>query len=332
MARNILLIVSYFWLSYSTLPAQTLISGQVFSAKDSLPLSGASVYFDGTSIGISTLDDGTFRISKDPDIISVLIIQALGYNTHFVQNPEKSEIGKIYLIESRESLDEVHLETDPWSRKKKLEIFKKEFLGTDVAALKSRIKNEEDIKLRYIPSNQTLVAYADAPLKIINRFLGYEVTYNLTDFKAEFSTSGGLRLTTMVYYEGYSLFKEIRKKPSKRSLKNRDKAFKGSSLHFMRSLARQELTENGFRIFHKGFEVPPYAHFRITNKDELKEIEILQEKLTLVYEPLVQSAIQAEGKFFIDVYGNYTPPQIVLFSGEMSKARIAGLLPINYNF
>src|SRR5690606_24559386 len=241
MARNILLIVSYFWLSYSTLPAQTLISGQVFSAKDSLPLSGASVYFDGTSIGISTLDDGTFRISKDPDIISVLIIQALGYNTHFVQNPEKSEIGKIYLIEGRESLNEIHLETDPWSRKKKLEIFKKEFLGTDVAALKSRIKNEEDIKLRYIPSNQTLVAYADAPLKIINRFLGYEVTYNLTDFKAEFSTSGGLRLTTMVYYEGYSLFKEIRKKPSKRSLKNRDKAFKGSSLHFMRSLARQEL-------------------------------------------------------------------------------------------
>src|SRR5690606_12074021 len=205
-------------------------------------------------------------------------------------------------------------------------------LGTDVAALKSRIKNEEDIKLRYIPSNQTLVAYADAPLKIINRFLGYEVTYNLTDFKAEFSTSGGLRLTTMVYYEGYSLFKEIRKKPSKRSLNNRGKAYKGSSLHFMRSLARQELSENGFRIFHKSFEVPPYAHFRINDKGELKEIEILLEKLVVVYEPLVQSAIQAEGKFFIDVYGNYTPPQIVLFSGKMSKARIAGLLPLNYNF
>lgn len=333
MRSRFFLIVISLLFSGNYVYGQTKLSGQVLSLGDSLPVTGASVYFDGTSIGVSTRDDGTFQIVANSAITSVLIIQALGYKTVFVPNPGDSrDLGKIFLHETTESLDVVHLETDPWNRQKKLEIFRREFLGNDKAALQCRIKNEEVIKLRYIPSTQTLVAYADAPLKILNRSLGYEVTYNLTEFKAEFSTSGGLRLTSMVYYEGFSLFEDLRKKPSKRHIKNREAAFKGSSLHFMRSLASQELMENGFRIFHKGFEVPPYGHFKIKDHGELSEIEILQQKLIVVYEPLVQSAIQAEGKFFIDVYGNYTPPQKVFFSGEMSKARTANLLPLNYNF
>lgn len=333
MHQIIVFIACCFLLCGISTYGQTQLKGQVLSAVDSLPLPGASVYFDGTSLGVSTREDGTFQISANSNISSVLIIQALGFKTYFVQNPTASkELGRIFLMESQESLDEVHLETDPWSRQKKMEIFRREFLGKDKAALQCRITNEEVIKLRYIPSSQTLVAYADAPLKIVNRFLGYKVTYNLTDFKAEFSTATGLRHTTLVYYEGFSLFTEIKKKPSKRFLKNREATFKGSSLHFMRSLASSELSENGFRIFHKGFEVPPYAQFRITDHGEIKEVELLQEKLTIVFEPLVQSAIHSEGKFYIDVHGNYTPPQNVLFSGEMSKARTSGLLPLNYNF
>ena len=333
MHQIIIFIVSCFLVGCVSSYGQTQLSGQVLSAVDSLPLPGASVYFDGTSIGVSTRDDGTFQISTNSSLTSVLIIQALGFKTYFVQNPgDSKDLGEIFLIESQESLDEVHLETDPWSRKKKMEIFKREFLGKDKAALQCRIVNEEVVKLRYIPSTQTLVAFAEVPLKIVNRFLGYEVTYNLTEFKAEFSTASGLRLTSMVYYEGFSLFEEIRKKPSKRFLKNREVTFQGSSLHFMRSLANSELSENGFRIFHKGFEVPPYAHFKITDHGEIKEVELLQEKITIVFEPLVQSAIQAEGNFFIDIFGNYTPAQKVLFSGEMSKARTAELLPLNYNF
>ena len=315
-----------------SLHAQVRIEGRVMSANDSLPIPGASVYFDGTSIGVSSGDDGLFSINTENKISSPLIIAALGYRTRILPNEmEKAQSGIIYLEETQESLGEVHLETDPWSRQKKLDIFRREFLGNDRAALQCQIKNEEALDLRYIPSTQTLVAFSDEPLKIINRYLGYEITYNLTDFKAEFSTASGLRLTTMVYYEGYSFFKELRKKPSARFLSNREKAFKGSSLHFMRSLASQQLVENNFRIFYKSYEVLPYSYFRLNPGNDLVEVDLLGEKIILVYEPLVQSVIQADGKFYIDKYGNYTPPQNVLFSGEMSKSRVAQMLPLNYN-
>lgn len=313
--------------------AQTLISGKILNAIDSLPIPGASIYFDGTSIGVSSADDGQFSIKAENSITSVLIINALGYKTRFIQDHEGNRnLGIIYLEESQESLGEVHLETDPWSRQKKLDIFRREFLGNSRAALQCKIMNEEVINLRYIPSTETLVAFADEPLKIENRFLGYKVTYNLTNFKAEFSSgTSGLRFTKIVYYEGYSFFEELRKRPRRRFLKNREETFDGSYLHFMRSLASKKLSENGFRIFHDKFEVLPYTYFNITPYGDLTEVELLKESLTIVYGPLIQSAIHAEGKFYIDINGNFTPPQNVMFSGKMSNSRVAGMLPLNFN-
>lgn len=325
-------IFLFIFICTSSLPAQIQLSGQIRSATDSLPIPGAAVYFDGTSIGTATGDDGLFSIKAKNTITSSLIINALGYKTRIFTNPmENSNPGIILMEESQESLGIVHLETDPWSREKKLQIFRKEFLGNSPGALKCKIKNEDVLNLRYIPSIETLVASADEPLQIINRHLGYEVTYNLTDFKAEFSTTSGLRLTSMVYYEGYSFYEELNKKRRKRYLKNRENIYKGSSLHFMRSLSSQKISENGFRIFLKGWEVLPYSYFKIRDFEEITEVELLAEKLTLVYGPLLQSDIQAKGKFYIDRHGNFTPPQNVLFSGEMSKSRVAEMLPLNYN-
>lgn len=328
-------ILPLFILACSVIPgiAQTVMTGKVLSATDSLPISGASIYFDGTSIGVSSGDDGSFRIKNEDNISSVLIINALGYKTHLIQDHlEKSDLGSVFLEEALETLGEVHLETDPWSRQKKLNIFRREFLGHTRASLQCKIQNEDAITLRYIPSRETLIAYADEPLDIVNKYLGYQLTYNLTDFKVEFSTgSSGLQFPQVVYYEGFSFFEELRKKPSRRFLKNREETFKGSSLHFMRSLATRKLTENGFRIFYDKFEVLPYTYFRINPMRDLTEVEILKDKLSIVYGPLTQSAIHGEGKFYIDNNGNFTPPQNVMFSGMMGVSRVAGMLPLNYN-
>jgi hypothetical protein len=135
----------------------------------------------------------------------------------------------------------------------------------------------------------------------------------------------------LVYYEGYSFFEELSEKPRRRYLKNRENTYNGSSLHFMRSLANRKLAENGFRIFHEKFEVLPYAHFMINPIDDITRVEVLKEKLTIVYSPLIQSALHTTGVFYIDSNGNFSPPQNVMFSGEMSKSRVAGMLPLNYN-
>lgn len=327
----IILLIGLISKSYS----QETLRGIVYSLKDSTAIVGASVYFDGTNIGVSTDTEGKFQIIKSGGITSPLIISSLGYNTYVLtgisHNPDTTL--KIFLGESTEPLDEVFIETDPWTRKRKLGVFRREFLGNTLDAALSKIKNEDAVKLRYIPSKNILLAYAEEPLIIKNKHLGYEVKYNLENFKVEFSTgTSGLRLVHLVYYEGYTFFSELRKSPSKKHLKNRDQAYKGSSLHFMRSLSSKKLHENGFRIFHEKFEVPPYQLFDIENSDELTQIKLLEKKITILYGDINQSLIVAEDIFFIDQWGNHTPPTKVIFGGDMGKSRIARTLPTNYGF
>lgn len=323
----------FIFICSTSLQAQLNISGKIISAKDSQPITGAAVYFDGTSIGVATDIDGLFSITTKNNITSALIINALGYKTHIVKNPwENPENGVILLEESLESLGEVHLkaETDPWSSERKLDIFRKEFLGKTPMALQCRIENEDVITLRYIPSSKTLVASASEPIKITNKYLGYEVTYNLTDFKVEFGWEDGTQFTEKVYFEGSSFFEELNANPLPRFLRHREKIYKGSHLHFMRSLATKKLHENGFRLSTAITEVLPYAFFQITPDAGLTEIKLLKDKLWISY-GLQKSAIHANGTFYIDRHGNFTPPQNVVLSGKMGTYRVAGMLPLNYN-
>lgn len=312
---------------------QEFLQGNIYSAKDSTAIVGASVYFDGTNIGVSSNADGSFKIRKEIGTTATLIISSLGYQTtaiNSINGPETANL-KIYLAESTESLGEVFLETDPWTRKKKLGIFRREFLGKTPEALQCKIKNEEVLKLVYVPSKDILLAFADEPLEVVNRHLGYEVNYNLENFRVEFATGdSGLYYTSLVYYEGYSFFQELRNKPRKKHLKNRSKTFRGSSLHFMRSLSAQQLSENEFKIFHKKFEVPPYQFFSFNKVNALTEINILTDELSILFNDFHQSMIMAKGTFYIDQWGNHTPPVNVIFGGDMGEGRFAKTLPLNY--
>ncbi|UJH92607.1 carboxypeptidase-like regulatory domain-containing protein [Antarcticibacterium sp. 1MA-6-2] len=314
--------------------AQGLLQGTVYSAKDSTALFGASIYFDGTSLGVSTNQNGEFKLPLKNTTTSPLVISSLGYETIILNNynAEENVLLKIYLDESTESLPEVVLEPDPWSRERKLRIFKREFLGSSMAASRCRITNPEVITLTYIPSKEVLVAEAKEPLTIINRHLGYEVTYNLTDFRVEFSTgSSGLHLAKMVYFEGLSFFKELKKSPSRKFLKNRKSAYSGSALHFMRSLAARTLTENNFRIFRKSFEVAPYEYFQLNMENGLIKVKVVESPITILYREVEQSALNAEDIFFIDALGNHTPPYGLTVSGHMGGKRAAEMVPLDYN-
>lgn len=314
------------------LPAQEDISGTILSATDSTSLASVSIYFDGTTIGTSTGSDGTFRITKPTGETNPLIISFLGYETIALDVKDlEGELRPIFLQEKPEQLAEVIVEPDTWSREKKLNIFRREFLGNSLAATRCRIKNEDALVLHYRPSTQTLTAEATEPLLIVNRHLGYEVKYDLESFKVEFSTgTSGFTLAFLVFYQGYSHFRELRRKPRKKILNNRELTYKGSSLHFMRALKDKSLTEENFRIFYESFEAPPYEHFKIKKMRGLVQVKLTAEKISILYGDLEQSGLQTRGIFYIDSSGNYTPPHFILFSGEMGKTRVAGMLPLDY--
>ncbi|HSI69616.1 MAG TPA: carboxypeptidase-like regulatory domain-containing protein, partial [Gillisia sp.] len=142
-------LFSLVLISSDALYSQTYLTGYVYSAIDSTAVPGVSVYFDGTSTGVSTTDEGYFSISLANETTSPLVVSSVGYQTTFIPRSSQQTTQPIiiYLKESEESLGEVFLETDPWSRKKKLDIFRKEFLGKSMAASECMIENENALRL-----------------------------------------------------------------------------------------------------------------------------------------------------------------------------------------
>ena len=310
-----------------------VLEGTIFAAKDSTALQGVSVYFDGTSLGTTTNAAGHFTLITEQSTNIPIVISYLGYENVVVSNiaEDMRILPPIYLNEKSEELAEIVLAPDNWSREKKLSIFRREFLGNSVDALKVKIKNEDVLKLRYNPVEKVLVAEAQEPLIIINRYLGYEVKYDLQSFRVDFAqNASGLRMAGMVMYEGSSFFTELRKNGRGRFLRKRKSSYLGSPLHFMRVLSEGSLSQNNFQIFHKGFQVEPYKFFRIKKSGNITEVEQLTEKLSILYANIEQSGIEMTGKIEIDALGNHSPPLNVIFSGEMSNSRITHLLPLDY--
>ncbi len=56
------------------------------------------------------------------------------------------------------------------------------------------------------------MAYANEPIVIKNKFLGYIVNYNLQNFKVQHETpSSGFQFITSTYYDGFTCFEELKK-------------------------------------------------------------------------------------------------------------------------
>ncbi|WBL26585.1 carboxypeptidase-like regulatory domain-containing protein [Zunongwangia sp. HGR-M22] len=315
------------------LHAQEVYTGRILSAKDSTALQGVSIYFDGTSLGTVSNTKGFFKIQNSASNISPLIFRSIGYKTRTVSNIsvfKEENYPIVFLEESMDELGTVILETDPWSRKRKLNYFRREFLGNTKASLKCKILNEDAIKLKYSPSKNELMAYAEEPILIKNNHLGYFIEYELIDFTIKFSIgSSGLNLIEYTFYEGSSFYKELKEKPRKRHLKNREEAFEGSLLQFMRSLAKKELAKNDFKIFYDRFQVPEYKYFDIQQEHQFTKVAMTKDTISILHKNN-QSGLIYKSPFYIDEFGNFTPTRAFNISGVMGQARMSLCLPLNY--
>ncbi|WP_430408918.1 carboxypeptidase-like regulatory domain-containing protein [Kordia sp.] len=327
----------FFWIAilFSCYSSAQTLSGYVFDEKTKEPLYGVSVYFDGTTNGTATDTQGKFIISYKASTESALVISYLGYDSRAFDVRKLASGVKVYLQPKNEALGVVYIENDPWSRKKKMAIFRREFIGNSMEARDCKILNEDDIDVVFNPTTKTLMAYANKPILIKNKYLGYTVSYAMEEFEATLQVSrNGFATTRRVYVEGTSFYSELSEKTRKRYVKAREKEFGQSILYFMRSLAKKQLEENGFQVFHKGFIVPPYKYFDITQEGENTKVNLKTNKLTIMYDRFYKSfmTIPYENKeFYINKFGNFSPPKKLSFGGFFGEKRIANTLPLDYN-
>ena len=243
-------IMLWFCLSCLMVGAQSpLLTGTIRDSANGKPLAGVSVFLNGTSKGTVTRTDGSFALAIPPGRFE-LIVSAIGYANYLTQINSRNLPSslRIALHTQADELAAITVEPylkDGWKRYGRT--FWQYFIGTTPNADDCTIKNKEVLRFHfYIKSNQLSVTAVE-PLLIENKALGYELEYRLERFVCDFAAH-------IVSYYGYPLFRDMPtddEEKKKKWANNRQLAYMGSMMHFMRSLYSRKVIEEGFVVKYK---------------------------------------------------------------------------------
>ncbi len=264
-------ITLWFCLSCFIAGAQSnVLTGFIKDSANGKPLAGASVFLNGTSRGTVSRNDGSFVLQGFPQGRYELIISAIGYATYITEINSHSlpPSLKIFLHTAADELAAITVEPylkDGWSKYGKT--FLQYFIGTTGNASSCTIKNKDVLRFHFSLKSNRLSVTAIEPLLIENKALGYELEYRLERFVCDFASH-------IVSYYGYPLFRNIPTDDDDKKKKwetNRQLAYMGSMMHFMRSLYSHSVREEGFLVKYKA---------PVPNIEKKRVKEIYQPKIT----------------------------------------------------
>ena len=338
------------------------ITGKVLDATSKLPLQGASVFAQNTTIGTATDAQGNFTLRLQNGGYD-LIITFTGYQTATRRITTADAQDKNIVVEVKQkdkALEDVVITSSNEVKDglvKYGDFFVENFIGKTPNSSQCIIKNKEALKFYFSKKKNRLKVLSALPLEIENLALGYKLKYTLDSFTHEYGTL----LST---YSGYPLFEEL--KPVNDAQKalwqnNRLKAYYGSMLHFMRSVQNKTLKEEGFEIQFvtssqdKETAVPVtdfYGALNYTKNDSTHLLEITpnQQNLAVLYkkqapDPLYISQTEdvarefqlsvltiAEGQAIdIEQNGYYYDQNDIVINGYWTWQKVADVLPYNFS-
>jgi hypothetical protein len=310
--------------------------GHVVDKITQQPIETVAVYFDNTTIGTTTNEKGEFVITYTDAVQSALVISYLGYEKVLISDYRTRTNITLELVEANVALDEVYIEYDDGlTRRQKLRLFRKEFLGMSKFGKSCKILNEDDLILKYDKTSKSLFASSIGSLRILNKALQYEVAFDIIDFEVTYryvDLNTGIFTVNSVSYFGTNFYKNLKGSEKKKTINNRAYAYKGSVQHFMRSLFNENIRVEGYDIYHDKFRVEEWDYFTVEDMldSEFKRVK-LSTVVSILYNQKFQSKIELKTpEFFVDAYGNYLPIVGVYFGGEMGNQRVGDMLPSDY--
>ena len=319
-----------------------VITGRVVDAETRLPLPGVNVFLDQTTRGAATSEDGSYEISALRPGSYRVIASMVGYGMQSREieiRPGKEEYSANFELRIKVvTLGEVEIgDKRPVRWRRNLKRFEKAFLGSSRNARKSAILNP--YVLDFQSQDGTFQAKASAPIEIENRSLGYHLTIVLTYFheSGRDVISGG-----PVYFRELAPSDE---REAERWRKNRERTYRGSFMHLMRSLVQGTSRQQGFFVAH---EIPPGPYsYNPMRRVELGLIPFLEAgDQPYLYNLFFENSLYVEfgretswlrlnkpaailhedGYLVTSDYEK--PPMRVL--GGMSNRRVADMLPRDY--
>jgi len=204
------------------------------------PLAGATVFIDGSKIATATDATGQFKLTVPGAGSYHLSAKMLGYavaNKDVMLKEHSANIDFKLAVKSV-VLNQINIGTDKnWAQH--FEMFKKQFLGDTPNALACKIVNPEVIN--FSTKQSMLYADADEFLIIENPNLGYRIKYLLKTFQYD-------KMAAITSYDGDVIFEELPGTDAQKQswTKNRQLAYAGSLMHFLRSVFTNTALREGF--------------------------------------------------------------------------------------
>lgn len=208
-------------------------------------------------MGTTTDAGGNFTLSYVKPGKYDLVISFVGfepYHQPIVVGGTVQNLGNMELHAKSIVLREVRVgEANNVTWQRNYQWFKESLLGTNSLAKTCKIVNPDVLDLIYHAKTDSLTATADDFLLIENNALGYRIKYLIAYF---FRCDSGRRVS----YKGYPLFEKLKGTPAQeaRWVKNRRKAYEGSSVHFLRAGIANRLDDEGFRVFQYAIYANPH--------------------------------------------------------------------------
>ena len=310
-----------------TLTYAQVISGTVLDQESREPIDFASVFFNGTFVGTTTDEQGHFELDISKYATRSLTISAIGYASASISEFVPGEQHQVKLVRKLFDIDEVTVSTKSLVRRRRanMRIFRNEFIGLSVNARKCHILNPEDISFNYASDRDTLIAFASAPIVIQNLSLGYIISYHLERFEYE-------RKTKTMLFTGSIIFNRDLVDDEESRLyyeRSRANAYTGSCQHFFRALWANTLVESEFALRStRSRSILSYDDIVFQDFQGRKYLRYYED-LTIDYYANLSYISFLDGRVLFQQDGYFDPTPII-WTGEMSKQRIADFLPYEY--
>jgi hypothetical protein len=341
--------------------AQFKITGKILDSADKKSVPGATVFLANASVGTATALDGSFSLDNVRGGQYEMVVTMVGYATYrkTILVNQDINLPDITLSSKSIALNEVKIRPDPnWARN--YEAFRQEFLGYSDYTARCKILNPEIIDIHFDADSNKLTASSSDFIVIENRALGYRVKYQLSEFTKDYKHS-------YMSYAGIAFFEELPGKESQKKtwVKNRLNVYNGSSMHFLRSVIANQLSENGFRVLRlirkanpdyktagdkQYFETLVTTPLSITDFVNLTDrpglyalifkdcLYVMHSKKALKDDnvdvtdttPATTTLIFEKPYALFDKNGNFTDPSAIIFAGVWGKSRMSEMLPLDY--
>ncbi|MFP5081533.1 carboxypeptidase-like regulatory domain-containing protein [Pedobacter sp. JCM 36344] len=231
------------------------------------PIESATVFLSGSTQVTKTNTNGKFSFGGLTPGTYEVVVRMLGYSSlkeNAVINSQSLD-KVLVLSQNNIQLNEVVIGKGT-SRDKQLAMFFDAFVGVTRNAAFCNILNPEVIE--FSTNGAFLKAFSNEFIVVENKSLGYKISYLLRDFSFD-------RMSETTIYDGESIFENLKGNESqqRRWSKNRLRAYKGSFMHYLRSLYKGNSASEGFLTYRIDATQNPAAENFIDVKQYLSKAD-----------------------------------------------------------